>query len=129
MWAWSVFRLRVCRTLGYPVPSRFKKMQPRFPGQYFDTYAQKSNNLQVWNEELVPTRRYVIIRVSEDDAIAKVKVVTGDSLVLLDTTGTLTQKYQAQLIPGSATAELIAEDDTYHLQRLCCNFGRRRLVT
>ena len=125
----KVVKEHICRTLGYPVPSRFKKMQPRFSGQYFDTYAQKSNNLQVWNEELVPTRRYVIIRVSEEDAIAKVKVVTGDSLVLLDTTGTLTQKYQAQLIPGSATAELIAEDDTYHLQRLCCNFGRRQLVT
>ena len=74
--------------------------------------------MQVWNEELAPTRRYVIIRVSEADVITKVKVVTGDSLALLDTTGTLTQKYQARLIPGAANAELIAEDDTYLLQPL-----------
>ena len=114
----KVVKEHVCRTLGYPVPSSFKKTQPRFPGQFFDTYAQKSNNLQVWNEELAPTRRYVIIRVSEADVITKVKVVTGDSLALLDTTGTLTQKYQARLIPGAANAELIAEDDTYLLQPL-----------
>ena len=112
----KVVKEHVCRTLSYPVPSSFKKTQPRFPGQFFDTYVQKSNNLQIWNEELAPTRRYVIIRVSEDDVITKVKVVTGDSLVLLDTTGTLTQKYQARLIPGAAKAELIAEDDTYLLQ-------------
>ena len=31
--------------------------------------------------------------------ITKVKVVTGDTLALLDTTGTLTQKYQARLVP------------------------------
>ena len=98
----KVVKEHVCRTLSYPVPSSFKKTQPRFPGQFFDTYVQKSNNLQIWNEELAPTRRYVIIRVSEDDVITKVKVVTGDSLVLLDTTGTLTQKYQARLIPGAA---------------------------
>ena len=114
----KVVKEHVCRTLGYPVPSSFKKTQPRFPGQFFDTYAQKSNNLQVWNEELAPTRRYVIIRVSEADVITKVKVVTGDSLALFDTTGTLTQKYQARLIPGAANAELIAEDDTYLLQPL-----------
>lgn len=73
---------------------------------------QKSNNLQVWNEELAPTRRYVLIRVLADDRIARVKCVTGDALALLDTTGTLTQKYQARCIPGAQTAELIAKVDT-----------------
>lgn len=102
----------VCKALGYPVPSSFRNTQPRFPGQLFDTYVQKSNNLQVWNEKLSPTRRYVLIRVSEDDIITKVKVVTGDTLALLDTTRTLTQKYQARLIPGEAKAELIVEEDT-----------------
>lgn len=102
----------VCRALGYPIPPSFRKTQPRFPGQLFDTYVQKSNNLQVWNEDLSPTRRYVLIRVSEGDVITKVKVVTGDTLAFLDTTGTLTQKYQARLIPGEAKAELIAEEDT-----------------
>jgi hypothetical protein len=108
----KVVKTHVCASLGYPVPRVFQKTQPRFPGQLFDTYVQKSNNLQVWNEELAPTRRYVIIRVNEADVITRVKVVTGDTLALLDTTGTLTQKYQARLIPGTASGELIAEEDT-----------------
>lgn len=65
----KVVKQHVCRALGYPVLSSFRKTQPRFPGQFFDTYVQKSNNLQVWNEELAPTRRYVIVRVREDDGI------------------------------------------------------------
>ena len=88
----KVVKENVCRALGYPVPSSFKKTQPRFVGQLFDTYAQKSNNLQVCNEELSATRRYVIIRVSEADTITRVKVVNGEDLAQLDTTGTLTQK-------------------------------------
>lgn len=112
----KVVKERVCQALGYPVPRSFKKTQPRFPGQLFDTYVQKSNNLQIWNEELVPTRRYVLIRVSAEDVITKVKVVTGDTLALLDTTGTLTQKYQASLIPRTDTVELIAQVDTERLR-------------
>lgn len=108
----KVVKEQVCSALGYPVPSSFRRSKPRFPGQLFDTYVQKSNNLQVWNEDLAPTRRYVIIRVAEDDLITKVKVVTGKTLALLDTTGTLTQKYQARLIPRRVNAELIAEKDT-----------------
>ncbi len=108
----KVVKEAVCRALGYPVPASFKKTQPRFVGQLFDTYAQKSNNLQVWNEELSPTRRYVILRVSEDDEITRVKVVNGEELAQLDTTGTLTQKYQARLIPRDATHELVVPDDT-----------------
>ena len=108
----KVAKEHVCRVLGYAVPPSFKKTQPRFQGQFFDTYVQKSNNLQVWNEELAPTRRYVIIRVSEASIVCKVKVVTGETLSRLDTTGTLTQKYQARLDPGTATTELISEEDT-----------------
>src|SRR6185437_11549855 len=85
----KVVKERVCGVLGYPIPASFRKTQPRFPGQMFDTYTQKSNNLQVWNEELEPTRRYVLIRVANDDVVTRVKVVTGDTLALLDTTGTL----------------------------------------
>lgn len=112
----KVVKEHVCRALGYPVPSSFKKTQPRFPGQFFDCYVQKSNNLQVWNEELSPTRRYVIIRVNSEDAIVKVKVVTGDALALLDTTGTLTQKYQARLIPRDEKTELVTDLDTSRIQ-------------
>ncbi len=111
----KVVKEQVCKILGYPMPSSFKRTRPRFFGQCFDTYIQKSNNLQIWNEELAPTRRYVIIRVSANDVIEGVRVVTGDTLAFLDTTGTLTQKYQARLIPGSSFTELIVDKDTKRL--------------
>lgn len=111
----KVVKQKVCEILGYPVPIAFQKTHPRFPGQAFDTYIQKSNNLQVWNEELAPTRRYVLIRVSPDETINRVRVVTGDDLALLDTTGTLTQKYQARIVTGEQSGELISARDTENL--------------
>lgn len=108
----KIVKQKVCEALGYPVPKSFKKTQPRFPGQNFDTYTQKANNLQIWNEELSPVRRYVIIKVNETDKITKVKVVNGDQLAQLDTTGTLTQKYQARLNNQKGEAELISKNDT-----------------
>ena len=48
--------------------------------------------------------------------ITKVKVVTGNALAQLDTTGTLTQKYQARLIPRKEKAELITDQDTETLR-------------
>ena len=108
----KVVKERICQVLGYPIPSSFRRTQPRFLGQLFDTYVQKSTNLQIWNEELSASRRYVIIRVDGQDFIAKVKVVTGDTLSALDTTGTLTQKYQARLNIGTSRTELIAPEDT-----------------
>ena len=50
--------------------------------------------------------------------ITRVKVVTGRRLELLDSTGTLTQKYQARLVPSDVSAELISDRDT----DLLCNF-------
>lgn len=108
----KVAKEHVCRALGYQVPASFLKTQPRFPGQQFDTYVQKANNLQIWNEELSPTRRYVIIRLSADDVVTRVKVVNGSRLADLDTTGTLTQKYQARCVPGAVACELITPKDT-----------------
>jgi len=108
----KVAKEAVCRALGYTPPPSFRKTQPRFPGQHFDTYIQKSDNLQVWNEELDATRRYVVARVSSEDLVTGIRVVPGDRLAELDRTGTLTQKYQARLIPGEADAELIAREDT-----------------
>jgi hypothetical protein len=112
----KVVKQRVAEALGYPVPESFRKTKPRFPGQNFDTYAQKANNLQVWNEELAPTRRYVILRVSDDDRVTAVRVVTGDDLAKLDSTGTLTQKYQARVVPGDIAAELVSPHDTDRLR-------------
>jgi len=119
---------QVCIVLGYPVPTSFKKTQPRFPGQFFDTYVQKANNLQVWNEELSATRRYVLVRVSSTGVVTKVKVVTGDALAKLDTTGKLTQKYQARCIPGVAKAELIASKDTALLRPFTAENGELQLI-
>jgi hypothetical protein len=106
----------ICAALGYPVPKSFKKTQPRFFGQSFDTYIQKSNNLQIWNEGISPTRRYVLIRVDSNDVISGVRVVTGDTIAELDTTGTLTQKYQARCVLTDKTLELIASVDTDRLR-------------
>jgi len=108
----KVIKQEVCRILGYPIPISFKKTQPRFPGQLFDTYIQKSDNLQIWNEDISLSRRYVIIKVSQDDIVERVKVVTGETLSALDTTGTLTQKYQARLSPNVSTLELVISEDT-----------------
>lgn len=108
----KVVKENVCKALGYRVPASFKKTKPRFPGQRFDAYTQKSDNLQVWNEELSATRRYVLVRVSEDDVITRVKVVTGEALALFDTTGTLTKKYQARCLTGTHATELISPADT-----------------
>ena len=109
----------ICKVLGYPIPDSFQKTQPRFSGQQFDTYTQKSNNLQVWNEDLDPLRRYVILRLNENDEVIKVKVVSGSDLAPLDTTGTLTQKYQARLQNIKVYFELISESDTDNLAEIC----------
>jgi hypothetical protein len=112
----KVIKSHTCRSLGYPVPVSFKRTRPRFPAQLLDVYAQKSNNLQIWNDQLAATRRYAIVRVASDDRVACVKVVTGDALAPLDTTGTLTQKYQARCLYGSQTVELASRSDTDLLQ-------------
>ncbi len=117
----KVVKTKICEALGYPVPKSFVKTQPRFTGQYFDTYVQKSNNLQIWNEEPSATRRYVLIRVSADDIIQTVKVVTGATLSLLDTTGTLTQKYQAGITLRNEALELVAPSDTENIRSIVTN--------
>lgn len=107
-------KTEICRILGYPIPLAFKKTKPRFLGQNFDTYIQKSNNLQIWNEELAAKRRYVLIQ-EKDHTLTRVKVLTGETLAKLDTTGTLTQKYQARMKPCSSNMKLISAKDTTRL--------------
>lgn len=89
----------VCRVLGYPVPISFRKMKQlaRFPGQNFDTYVQTANNLQIWNAEISPSRRYILIRPDADGIVRRVRVVTGADLAPLDRTGKLTRKFQARV--------------------------------
>lgn len=93
----KVVKTKICNALGYPIPASFKKTQPRFPGQNFDVYTQKSLNVQIWNEEVDAARRYVFLRVDENDIISAVRVITGNELVQYDRTGTLTKKYQATM--------------------------------
>lgn len=108
----KVLKTRVCQALGYPVPSSFAKTHPRFPGQNFDTYVQKANNLQIWNEELSPNRRYVLIRVNEVHLVTSVRVVNGRALAALDTTGTLTHKFQATSREPVERSVLVSNRDT-----------------
>lgn len=112
----KVVKSEICKALGYPVPDSFKRTQPRFPGQYFDVYTQKRDNLQIWNEQIDPVRRYVILRPDEEDIISSVNVITGEQLALFDTTGILTTKYQARIKPEDTPAELISDDDTKNLK-------------
>lgn len=111
----KVVKQAVCLALGYPIPQSFKKTQPRFFGQQLDIYTQKSRNLQIWNEELSPTRRYALIQISEQDIVTKIRVVNGQELASLDTTGTITTKYQAGLVVGTESHELISNQDTPEL--------------
>jgi hypothetical protein len=108
----KVLKSRVCEVLGYPVPSSFKRTRPRFPGQNFDTYVQKANNLQIWNEEVSPSRRYAIVRLDDQHKVTAVRVISGEALALLDTTGTLTQKYQAKSIAPVVGSTLVSDKDT-----------------
>ena len=108
----KIVKSAVCEALGYPIPLRFRRCQPRFLGQNFDTYVQKSNNLQIWNEQVSALRRYVLIRVDDNQIVTRVRVVTGQVIAAYDKTGTLTHKYQARsrrFVTGSC---LVSKSDT-----------------
>ena len=124
----KVLKSKICEILGYPVPTSFRKSKPRFPGQDFDTYVQKSNNLQIWNEEISPTRRYVIIRLDEGSKVVGVRVVTGEVLAKLDTTGTLTKKYQAKSREPVTQSELVSQSDAYSVQDAIAALPNRKLT-
>lgn len=114
----KVVKSRVAEALGYPTPDSFRRVKPRFPGQDLDVYTQKSNNLQIWNDEVAPKRRYAIIQIDSYDTIQSVRVVLGDQLAKLDRTGALTHKYQARVDPGQPRAELLTPYDTDPLRAL-----------
>jgi hypothetical protein len=108
----------VCTALGYNPPRTFRKTQPRFPAPNLDIYVQKADNLQVWNQEIDPARRYVIIRLDEQDRIQAIRVLSGQELALLDNTGTLTSKYQAKRRPGRVGSHLVSAEDTQNFRAL-----------
>jgi hypothetical protein len=102
----------VAAALGYPVPQTLRKTKPRFPGQDLDVFVQQSTNLQVWNDEVSPTRRYAILRVDHANRVAAVRVAEGTELAALDKTGTLTSKYQAKRRSGRTGSTLVSARDT-----------------
>lgn len=102
----------IAKALGYPVPGTLRKTRPRFPGQDLDVYVQRSHNLQIWNDELSPTRRYAIVGLDADNRVYAVRVIEGVELAPLDRTGTLTSKYQAKRIAGRTGSALVAPLDT-----------------
>jgi len=108
----KVLKSRVCEALGYPVPERFRRTKPRFPGQNFDTFVQKADNLQIWNEEVSASRRYVFIRVDDRQNVTCVRVVTGEVIAEYDRTGTLTHKYQARNREPVTDSRLVSAADT-----------------
>ncbi len=81
-------------------------------------YVQKSLNLQVWNEELTGSRRYALIRLSDDNSVTDVRVVRGHLLATFDRTGTLTSKFQAKRHDAMASNVLVSASDTATVQAL-----------
>ena len=112
---------QICQALGYPVPTSFKKTRPRFIGQNFDVYTQKSNNVQIWNEEVDANRRYVFLQVNQEDVIGSVRVITGEELVKYDKTGTLTKKFQAKM--RSFGRNFCSQRDTSNVENWIIDYG------
>ncbi len=108
----KVAKQAVAEALGYPVPPSFRKTQPRFPGQRLDISVQMADNLQIWNEEVDPGRRYALIRVTNEGVVTRVRVVTGEVIALWDRTGTLTSKYQAKRSSVAHGSKLASKNDT-----------------
>ena len=125
----KVVKKEVARILGYPVPSSFKRCYPKFLGQDFDTYVQAANNLQIWNQELAASRRYVLVRVNAQGMVTRVKVINGGELLKRDTTGKITQKYQARVTDLSAAIELVNASDTANIQPLLTPTFPKSFVT
>ena len=121
----KVLKQAVARELGFAVPGSFRKTRPRFVGQNFDTYVQKANNLQVWNDEIDALRRYVVVGVNKNHRVDAVRVITGKELARLDITGTLTSKYQAKIKVASDDDLLGSPLDTDRFRQHLIDESRR----
>lgn len=108
----------VAEALGYRIPSSFKRTKPRFPGQDLDVHVQQDDNLQIWNQEIAPERRYVLIRPDASHIVRGVRVVRGQQVAVWDRTGTLTSKFQAKRRLGRSGTVLVSESDTGAFKRV-----------
>ena len=59
----------------------------------------------------------MLIRVDENDKVTKVRVVTGPIIAAYDTTGTLTQKYQARSKSPVTASQLVSAEDTGNVKK------------
>ncbi|MFK8055472.1 MAG: restriction endonuclease [Saprospiraceae bacterium] len=100
----------VCDALGYSRPKTFKRVKPRFTAQKLDVFAQSAKNLQVWGQEVDPTRRYAVVGIDESDVVTKVTVILGLQLADYDKTGKLTSKLQASFMPRPIGKEVVGSD-------------------
>lgn len=71
-------------------------------------YVQQSNNLQIWNDEISPTRRYAVLGMNPGNRVVAVRVIEGTQLAGFDKTGTLTSKYQAKRRAGRTASALVS---------------------
>lgn len=108
----KVAKQLVAEALGYAAPSSFQRTSPRFPGQDMDVFAQASNNVQIYNQDLDPARRYAILKLDGNARIESVRVVDGEALALLDGDGTITSKFQARRKSGETRGKLVSPLDT-----------------
>ncbi len=128
----KVLGQKICESLGYPVPSVFKKTKPKFYGQNIASYSLKANNFQIYNEDIEPERRYVVIDITPSLEVGNIVVIDGVDLANYDTTGVLTKKYQAILDPdhinriGYPSKTLL--EDSATIRRLIESFtGKKRI--
>jgi hypothetical protein len=89
-------RMMTCEALGYTIPKSFPRTQPRFDIERFDIMVQRSNNYQLWNDDIRLGQRYVFVILDKEERVASVRVVTGLDIANLPQTGTRTTKYQAR---------------------------------
>lgn len=108
----KIAKALVAEALGYAAPTSFRKTRPRFPAQNLDLFVQKADNLQIWNEQVDPGRRYALARVDAMDRVVAVRVLSGEALALMDRTGTLTTKYQAARRGNKTGSVLVSPRDT-----------------
>lgn len=108
----KLYKDKICEILGFIIPKNYKKTKPMFPIMNFDVYIQQSNNLQIWNEQIPPNRRYIIIKVGQNGDFETLKILNGENLIQYDSTGTLTTKLQAILDKSNGQDILQNDDDT-----------------
>lgn len=104
----------VAKALGYPVPEAFKRVRPRLRHAGLDVAAQGTSNFQPVNEDVDASRRYVFLVLGESGSVIDIRVLLGPAVADMDTTGTVTMKFQAARRSGNRDSRLVSIVDTQH---------------